>query len=364
MTQQFDRQLSLTVSDPKSQFSTIGQSSQQTSSGSTTNFSDDSATVIEFGKLTKGNSAVKAGTRPTAGFSIVFDVRRGDIQTPNSADVRIYNVSPETANSISTREFRRLEIQAGYPGNFGLIFRGEIKQVRLGRESAVNTYIDITAADGDSAYNYSAMALTLAKGYTPKNAIQAFIQSMAAKGSVTQGYTPELTQSGSVRGRVFYGMTRDELRDFAAAQGLYWSIQDGSIVFIPKQGYIPGTPVVISPQTGLIEVPEQTQNGIECRVLLNPQIKIGQLVSLQNTTINQLRYGLDIGSQGNNNQLSKSVKTNPYGLYYCMSADHSGETRGTRWESKLTLLSVDAQVPVSQISRAAIQPSASAIRLN
>lgn len=296
-------------------------------------------------------------------FKVTFQVRRGDIQTPNSADVMIYNVKPQTANQISTKEFNELRIQAGYEGNFGLIFQGNVKQVRIGREDAVNTYVSITAADGDSAYNFAAIRRSFARGFQPRNAIEAFLSSMGNFG-IKPGYVPELPQSGKFRGRVFYAMTRDELRDFSAAYNVQWSIQDKALTFIPRTGYIPGDPVIISPQTGLIEVPEQTQNGIETRVLLNPQLKIGKLVKLENTTINLLRYGLDTGSQANNQFLAQSVKTNAQGLYYVMSAEHSGDTRGDAWWTDLVLLAVDSAVPLSAVTRATVADEDAAVRLD
>jgi hypothetical protein len=39
--------------------------------------------------------------------------------------------------------------------------------------------------------------------------------------------------------------------------------------------FIPGQVPTISPATGLIGIPEQTQNGISFRCLLNSRIKIG-----------------------------------------------------------------------------------------
>jgi hypothetical protein len=95
---------------------------------------------------------------------------------------------------------------------------------------------------------------------------------------------------------------------------------------------------------------------------MSPQIKIGQLVELNNTTVNRLRYGLDVGSQANNARLANTIKLNAQGKYYVMSADFIGDTRGDPWETRLTLLAVDAQIPQSQVPRAAIQPSATAIR--
>ncbi|MGQ3505100.1 hypothetical protein ACT9SR_13340, partial [Enterococcus faecalis] len=75
---------------------------------------------------------------------IVFDVRRGDLQTPNSLRARVYNVSETTRQRIE-QEFTRIVLQAGYAGNYGIIFDGSVKQVRRGRENQTDTYLDITA---------------------------------------------------------------------------------------------------------------------------------------------------------------------------------------------------------------------------
>ena len=105
-------------------------------------------------------------------FRCVFHIQRGDSQSPNSCDVRVYNLNSQTANSLAGKEFDQLAIQAGYPGNFGLIFRGNITQSRIGRESATDSYVDFTAADGDEAYCYSTMSLSLAAGKNaPRNAV-------------------------------------------------------------------------------------------------------------------------------------------------------------------------------------------------
>ena len=102
----------------------------------------------------------------------VFDVRRGDLQTPNSARVRVFNVGPMTAQRVQ-KEFTRLVLQAGYEGNYGIIFDGNIKQVRRGRVSQTDTYLDITAADGDSAYNFAVVNATLAAGSTSADHVAA-----------------------------------------------------------------------------------------------------------------------------------------------------------------------------------------------
>jgi hypothetical protein len=280
-------------------------------------------------------------------FRVTFTIRRGDYQTPNSADIRIYNLSANTANLIQ-KEFTLLSLSAGYPGNIGLIFRGNIKQVRKGRIDQKDSYVDVTAADGDEAYNFTPINTSLKAGTTPGGVYQALVTAFKQKG-LTQGYAPNLTQSGSVRGCVLYGTARDEMRRFANDNECSWSIQNGNLTLIPLTSYIPGNVITITPSTGLIGVPEQTQNGLQMRVLLNPNIKIGQVVKLDSSDINKLRFGLTSQGQqqANNIFLNKQVlnTANPDGLYFVMVANHTGDTRGRDWYTDMTCLAVDATVP-------------------
>jgi hypothetical protein len=331
----------------------------------------------QFGRkiiLTVADSAGNA--LDLSAFRITFNVRRGDFQNPNSADVRIYNLANNTATKIRN-EYTKITLSAGYQSNLGLIFQGTIKQTRLGRIDQKDSYVDITAADSDGIYNYSTMAVSLAAGNLPTNAVSIMLQSMAKAAADEQnvygtmepivtaaglmGYQPGFEPVASLRGRVFYGMTRDELRDFAKTNNCSWSIQDGKIVFIPLNNYIPGEAYVISPTSGLIGIPEQTQAGINMRILLNANIKVGATVQLEYSIVNSLRLGLDFNSGGSNPGgenavLLQQIKVSRYGLYYVMVANHSGDTRGNTWYTDLTCLSVDASITQDNTSQVSTLP--------
>lgn len=278
-----------------------------------------------------------------------FAVRRGDLQTPNSADIRVYNVNDDTAQQVS-KEFTRIVIQAGYDGNYGVIFDGEIKQVRRGRESQTDTYLDITAADGDSAYNFAVSALSLAAGSTPNDHVSAVLQGMAVNG-INRGYVPDLPGNTLARGKVFYGMSRDEMRKIARNTQTAWSIQDGKFVMIPLTDYLPGDVPVITAATGMVGLPEQTQSGIKVKTLLNPNLKIGQAVKLDNDSIQRYRYGLGINNAGDNLWAQQTAKVNNDGLYYVMIANHCGDTRGNDWYTDLICLAIDATIPKDYVPR-------------
>jgi hypothetical protein len=301
-----------------------------------------------------------------------FEIRRGDTQTPNSADITIYNLSDNTANTICSPEFTQVQVKAGYgtSANLGLIFKGSIKQARKGREDQKDSYVAITAADGDEAYNFASIALTLAAGAaTPANFIQEAIANMARAAlasptgkpggqAITQGYIPPLKGEALPRGRTYFGCVSDELREIAMENDSKWSIQDGALCLIPNTGYIiSGDPILITPTTGLIGVPEQTQNGLEIRTLLNSSLKIGQRIQLDSKNINQYRYGLDTNSVAQNLFLKEVLSTSADGIYYIMRASHSGDTRGNDWYTDLVCLSVDAAVSESAVQQGSITPA-------
>lgn len=280
---------------------------------------------------------------------IRFSVRRGDLKTPNSADIRIYNVSDATALRAQ-KEFERIVLQAGYAGNFGVIFDGTIKQARRGRESQTDTYIDITAADGDSAYCWSVINMSLAAGSTPDDHLQAALQAMESRG-ITLGEKPNLSTNRLPRGKVMFGMTRDYLDTLGKTQDLSWSFQDGKLTLIPNTAYLPGEAVVVNSATGMVGLPEQTQNGITVKMLLNPSVKIGRRLQIDNKSIQQYRYGLSVMDQPANGMMQSSAKLDSDGFYRSIVVNHVGDTRGNEWYTDVIGLAIDATIPLGLIDR-------------
>jgi hypothetical protein len=304
-----------------------------------------------------------------ANFRVKFEVRRGDMQTPNSCDVRIYNASGNTADKLAETplvptdsEFTTLEITAGYgppldadgntvpgtdPGNSARIFSGGIVQVRIGRESQLDSYVDITAADGDHAYNFATVSASMASadpgGVAAMllNALSTFgIQQAASKPNFVQGIGPPLPVR---RGRTFYGPVKDELRDFCANNDLVYSIQDSTLQFISMNELQSENAIVVGAGTGLIGTPEQTPNGIIIRTLLNPAIKVCSLIKLD-ATVNRYRFPLDYTSSASNLLTARQNKISDSGLYYVMYVEHEGDTRGQAWYTTATCLAVDAHL--------------------
>lgn len=266
---------------------------------------------------------------------IKFSVKRSDTMTPNTADIRVYNLEEKTALQIQ-KEFKKVILQAGYEGNYGVIFQGNIKQVILGRESGQDTFIDIVAGDGDRAYNFAIVNQTLAAGATQMDQVKASSGAMASRG-VTDGYLGEMPNNQLPRGKVMYGNARNYLRDVAESTDKSWSIQDEKITFVPKKSYLPGERVVITAKTGMIGTPQQTNEGVNVKMLLNPMIKIGGRVQIDNRSIERYKINLTVP----NSPANIPAPLTADGVYYVLVCEHQGDTRGIEWYTTLICLNID-----------------------
>lgn len=269
---------------------------------------------------------------------IVFTVWSATTQTPKHANIRVYNLSSETANRIKN-EFTAVFLQAGYDGSYGQIFSGTMIQKRRGRENGTDTFIDIVAADNDSGYNWAVVNKTLAAGWTQTDYYKALIQTMAPYG-VSAGYAPDFSPAQLPRGKVMYGMARDYMRELSGASGSHWTVESGKLHMVPVNGYLPGETVVLTSQSGMIGMPTQTIDGIVVRCLLNPNIRPGRLIQIDNASIQQAAFSASYTA------LNFFPSLDADGFYKVYSISQSGDTRGTSFYSEMICAAVNGTAPL------------------
>ncbi len=270
---------------------------------------------------------------------IRFQVNNGDTETPNNAVIRVYNLAPDTAKRIQ-KEFTRVVLSAGYQGNTGVIFSGQIKQVIRGRENATDTFIDIIAADGDQAYNFARISQSFAKGYTPTMLLDALLVAMKPYG-VTRGAIPKLPDIKAPRGCVLVGPVKQSLSELADTYGLSWSIVFGQLQMVPTNGILDGDTIELTANSGLVGLPQQTIDGIMVKCLLNPRIRPCRQIKLNNGSVQELA----ISPVYKFKDLRPSIDAD--GLYKVWAVNHSGDTRGNVWHSDLVCSSATGMTPLS-----------------
>lgn len=131
----------------------------------------------------------------------------------------------------------------------------------------------MSCADGDRAYNQSFLNKALAAGASSDDVMKEATRAMG----VTVAHMPE-NQYILPRGKALYGLARASVKETADTLGATWSLQHGRLQVTPMQGYLPGEAIEVNAATGMVGMPEQTDQGIRVRTLINPRLRVGGLV--------------------------------------------------------------------------------------
>ena len=215
-------------------------------------------------------------------------------------------------------------MQGGYESNFGVIFQGNIKQVLVGRESATDTFIDIVAGDGDLSYNFAIVNQTLAGGSKQLDQIAAAAGAMKNKGGETLAPVTNLPTQQLPRGKVMYGSAKNYLRNVGKNVNQSWSIQNGQVVVLPVKGYLPGEAVELTSKNRYDwNTPQQTNVGVNIKCLMNPRLKVGGRVHINNKSIAGFKINLE--QPGSPANLAPPLAADGY--YYIWTIGHEGDTR-------------------------------------
>jgi hypothetical protein len=294
-----------------------------------------------FPRPTAGEGLIITTQDPGNDFRMTFKIRHTSDSQPQTAEITVYNLADETAQHI-IKAFDTVELMAGYmTGHYGVIFSGTIKQYKIGRESAIDSYLTIFAASGDVEHNRTYVSTTLAAG-TDMHTTYPETALTAMKGTNTrlaEGERAKTLPLYSLRPVVLHTNAIDVLNSHALSTRSTWYFERGMIHNVASTGYRSvGDIPVINPGTGMIGVPEQTEEGISVRCLLNPNLYIKCRVQLDNRTFNRtLVPGGDYlsGQQGTslyrNERQSYMAPITADGIYTIMILDMSGDTRGLDW---------------------------------
>jgi len=284
---------------------------------------------------------------------IRFTVYHATIQTPNTLQARVYNLSPATMNRIC-KEYTQVYLKAGYSNwsgeIFDTIFAGYIIWAKKGRESPTDTYLEINAADGDFGYTYAKMTGSLAAGHTNKD-IKKMVDRSFKELKVDKGHEAEMPETKYPRGRVLYGMTRDIARNLAQTTGHTWSIQEGKYTTVKLDSVLPDEEIVLRADTGLIGMPQQTADGVIAKSLLSPYLVPNRKVFIDNKSVQTFAFpSPPTGDSMVQFWKESTAAQSADGHYKVLAVDHTGDTRGNQWYSDMWLIMLNGPRPTSDTS--------------
>jgi len=273
-----------------------------------------------------------------------FKIQKTILQPPNFSEVVLYNLAPDTENSI-IQEGNRIVVEAGYEGDqYGLIFDGDVIQPIRDKEDAVTYRLTLRSLDGDRFMNQGFVGFSVLKGQTSRSLVENVVSQAKVPsqlGSISDGFSNQELS----RGKVVFGLAKDYLRQLAQSQDASFYVEDGKVNIVRMTDLPEGEITELSPQSGLIGTPVQTDQGVTFKCLLNPRIKINSLVHIDNSLIRAQMF-----------QLGQPIRNlDNDGIYRVIGVTYTGDTRGDPWECECQAVSQAGILP-GMISAATANP--------
>jgi hypothetical protein len=220
-------------------------------------------------------------------LKIEFDVSKSISSTQNDAEIKIFNLSESSRNAMG-KELDEITLEAGYwpplgSDNTGVIFKGNIRDVQHTRDGPT-IVTTVTCGDGDKGVRNATINKSYKKG-TKVETVMNDVQSELEKQGVGKGEW-KLPDDLPTMKRPYaaVGSAKREMDILSRGFGFYWSIQNGNTEVMPGDDSIGGI-INITPESGMINVPTITDNGIKVAVLLNPEIKPGIKVKIESQVL-------------------------------------------------------------------------------
>lgn len=280
-------------------------------------------------------------------FKIEFEVTKTIGRTPNTALIRLFNLSQEHENQVKG-EFDDVVVNAGYEGDVLMLFRGNIRHTSAYRDGN-DRIIEIDAADGDKDFHQAVVNTTLAPGSTTGHFVDAVVRSF----SKTKKGHVQVAERTFIRGRVIAGMSREALDELAGINDANWSIQDGNVQIVRADSTLPTEAIVLRADTGLLEAPQVDDKGIKTKCLLNPRIAINGKVQLDNNDIKLTIKKQKESKPGAHKKSPKKkraelARLDPDGVYKTYKIKHKGDTRGPDWFTEACHVGLDKAIPAGK----------------
>ncbi len=264
-----------------------------------------------------------------------FQIIKTILLEPNLSVVTIYNLSPQTEGTI-IKEGQKVVIEAGYEGDqYGVIFDGNVVQPVRGKEEGTTYTLTLVCMDGDRYVNGGFVGVSLVAGQSQRDVVNACLSRATnpiEAGSISEG----LAKTKLPRGKVLFGLGANYMRQLAQSSNSTFYIADGKANIISPADVPQGQIFDLSAESGLVDVPYQTEYGVNARMLLNPRVNVNSLIRIDNRLI-----------RGAKMRLGQPVRPlDEDGIYRVYKLTHIGDTRGPDgWYTEVETVSQAGALP-------------------
>ena len=220
--------------------------------------------------LTSGNAQ-----EGSAAVDIKFKIKRTLRSDAATCELDVFNLTADHRNQIKTARRPVVQVAAGYKDTgVTVLFNGIGGHVRTIRDNT-DWITRIRAADGFVALRTSRVSQSFGANSALSDVVNALANAMGVgtgnASTALQNVTLDQLGSSFVHGTVLHGNAAQELDVLMRSCNLEWSIQERALQILQRGGHLQRQAVSLSPDTGLVGVPEVgNHNTVKCNALLQP----------------------------------------------------------------------------------------------
>lgn len=253
------------------------------------------------------------------GLRISFNVTATLTSEPNVSEIQIYNLSETTRAKFLKETGLKVWLYAGYQDDIGLelVYVGDITLVNF-KYTAPDVITILQCGDGALALRDLRVSLS----YAPGTSAQTAIKDISNRFNIPVRNTG-FDASGVTfpNGFSYIGRAKGAMNHVTNICQANWSVQKNTIQVLNKNGHNNEKVILLSPETGLIGMPEKLEDKGFSADTINV-IKGWKFVSLLQPKL----------IPGGRVQI-KSQEVN--GVFSIETVDHKGDTRGDDWTTTI-----------------------------
>jgi hypothetical protein len=262
---------------------------------------------------------------------ITFDTTQTIQQAYWYCDISIYNLNPATLNTLILQGFKvtfsgGLQIYGSTKTTIDVLFEGTVLQPIWTKENGTDDKLTLHCVCGLVEAGNNFIAQTIAGGISQRQ----LVAQMAAACHFpldASNVDDDLGTTQQSRASTYFGQPADFFQQIADDNNanLWFSNMALNIRQLREDSSVPT--IIYSPSSGLIGTPQQTQDGVEMKMLLDPKITLMKQI--------QLQKGVAIS------QIQRNINTLPTVLdqnntYIVGRVRHYGDSRGNEWYTEVT----------------------------
>jgi len=252
-----------------------------------------------------------------------------------TAKIELFNLSADQAQSFIFGQGATVSLSAGYQaGPYGVIFQGTVYQAMYERPGVIDSKVTLmcytglaeTVANfavfrGDAMMTQSALVGKMCKG----------AQVPIPIASDSQPNLDDLPQTKYPRARPFFGDPHKFIDRVASANNMqsWYGFNGLGISTMSDQNSV--STITYTSSTGILGVPQQTQDGVSLIVSLDPRLKVTvppMQINIASSIVRQMQY----------TPPGYRPILDPNGLYLVNGLQFRGDSRGNMWETEIVAL--------------------------